>query len=58
MFLSTFIASKLFVIILQPAESIVANLDEVKEGFYAVIFLMVAWDFFKRSKQRNTDVPT
>ena len=58
LFLSTFITSKLFVIILQPVESIVANLDEVKEGFYAVIFLMVAWDFFKRWKQRDTDLPT
>jgi len=57
LFLSAYISSKLFVIILQPAESIVENLDEVKEGFYAVIFLMVAWDFSQRWKRRNTESP-
>lgn len=53
LFLCTFIAAKSFVIIMQPEELIVAQLDEIKECFYAIFFLMVAWNFYQRFKRAS-----
>lgn len=49
MFLAAYAAAKAFVIALQPEEAIVAQLDEIKECFYAVFFLAVAWDLTRRA---------
>ncbi|BDS05313.1 hypothetical protein NT6N_03530 [Oceaniferula spumae] len=53
LFLATYIAAKSFVIVLQPEELIIEFLDEIKESFYAVIFLAVALNFVKRSKSQT-----
>jgi len=52
-FLSTYVAAKSFVIILQPDDLIIEQVDEIKECFYAVIFLTVAWSFYQRWKKHH-----
>jgi len=53
LFLTTFLTAKFFVLINDPEERVLEQTDEIKETFYAAIFLMVSWDFFKRLRKKN-----
>jgi len=50
LFFTTYASVKLFVIGMNPEELVLAQSDEIKESFFAIIFLMVSWNFVKRLK--------
>ena len=56
LFFSTYASVKLFVIGLDPEELVLAQTDEIKEAFFAIIFLMVSWNFVKRLKSAQSGV--
>jgi len=47
-FFATYATAKIFVITFQPEDSITTPIDELKEAYFAFIFVMVSWDFSKR----------
>ncbi|MFK7910217.1 MAG: hypothetical protein AB8F34_06395 [Akkermansiaceae bacterium] len=48
LFFTTFAATKFFVILNDPEEKILAQTDEIKESFFAIIFLLVSLNFLRR----------
>lgn len=48
LFFTTYAATKLFVILNDPEERILAQTDEIKEAFFALVFLLVSLDFLRR----------
>lgn len=55
LFFTTYAATKLFVIINDPEEKILAQTDEIKEAFFAVIFLLVSLYFLRRYRASTSE---
>ena len=54
LFFTTYATTKLFVMVNKPEERILAQTDEIKESFFAIIFLLVSLYFLKRYRSSTS----